>query len=263
MSKEAITRTDEIEWMTIPAGEFIMGSSTEQICTVKGIDPEYSDEWLEREQPQRKVYLSEYRMGKYPVTNRQFKAFVDDTGYQTVRELDGLGKSIWCKLREGTLDEKLDHPVVCMTCKDALAYCKWFSEKTGVEIGLPTEAQWEKAARGCDGRLWPWGDEFDESKCNIMGMGTTPVGSYPRGASPYGVMDCAGNVWEWCHDWFAKDYYHYAPAQNPQGPDCGQYYVVRGGSWYRGRRSACSVRTNARFCHYIACYTFGFRVVRL
>ena len=86
---------------------------------------------LEREQPQRKVYLSEYTIAKYTVTNRQFKAFVDKTGYRTERELDGLGKSIWYKLREAPLGERLDHPVVCVTRKDALAYCEWFSQETG------------------------------------------------------------------------------------------------------------------------------------
>ncbi len=261
MQESIITKPDKMEWVTISAGEFIMGSSKEQIRRVKGIDPEFSDEWLEREQPQRKIYLSEYTIAKYTITNRQFKAFVDESGYQTERELDGLGKSIWYKLREAPLEERLDHPVVCVTRKDALAYCEWFSEKTGIQIGLPTEAQWEKAARGSDGRLWPWGDEFDEMKCNIAGKGTTAVGNYPQGASPYGVMDCAGNIWEWCDDWFATDYYDYAPVRDPRGPDSGEYYVVRGGSWYRGRRSACSVRAAARFRHYIACYTFGFRVV--
>lgn len=126
------------------------------------MDPEFPNEWLEREEPQRKVYLSEYTIAKYTVTNRQFRAFVENAGYQTEGELDGLGKSVWYKLREGTLDERLNHPVTCVTRKDALAYCAWFSGKTGVSIGLPTEAQWEKAARGTDGRLWPWGNEFDE-----------------------------------------------------------------------------------------------------
>ena len=193
MPKEAITKLDHMEWITIPAGEFIMGSSKAHIRRVKQIAPEYSDEWLAREQPQRKIFLSEYAISKYTVTNWQFKAFVDDTGYQTERELDGLGKSIWYKLRECPLEDALGHPVVCVTRKDALAYCEWFSEHARVRIGLPTEAQWEKAARGCDARLWPWGDEFDDAKCNIAGRGTTSVGSYPQGASLYGVMDCAGN----------------------------------------------------------------------
>ena len=262
MQERIITEPDEMEWVTIPAGEFIMGSEAEHDYRIKELDSEFPDEWLAREQPQREVYLSEYAIAKYTVTNRQFKTFVDETGYRTERELDGLGKSIWYKLREAPLEEQLDHPVVCVTRKDALAYCEWFSQETGVEIGLPTEAQWEKAARGCDGRFWPWGNGFDEDKCNIAGKGTTSVGSYPQGGSPYGVMDCAANVWEWCHDWFAADYYRHAPFRNPQGPDSGEYYVVRGGSWYRGQRSACSVRTAARFRHYIACYTFGFRVVR-
>ena len=160
-----------MEWVTIPAGKFIMGSDAAQDRRIKELDSDFPDEWLAREQPQREVYLSEYTIAKYTVTNRQFKMFVDKTGYRTERELDGLGKSIWYKLREAPLAERLDHPVVCVTRKDALAYCEWFSQETGVEIGLPTEAQWEKAARGDDERFWPWGNEFDEDKCNIAGKG--------------------------------------------------------------------------------------------
>ena len=111
MPERIITKPDEMEWVTIPAGEFIMGSNTEQGSHIKEIDSEFPDEWLAREQPQREVYLSEYTIAKYTVTNRQFKAFVDETGYRTERELDGLGKSIWYKLREAPLEERLDHPV--------------------------------------------------------------------------------------------------------------------------------------------------------
>lgn len=257
-----VTQPKKVEWRTIPAGIFAMGSSQKQIHRIKQIDPDYPDKWLAREHPQRQIYLSQFEIGIYPVTNRQFKFFVDDTGYQTDRELDGLGKSVWYKLPGQPLKEKWDHPVVCVTCKDALAYCQWLSRETGDKINLPTEAQWEKAARGDDARLWPWGNQFEETKCNITGKGTTVVGDYPQGISPHGVMDCAGNVWEWCRDWFAADYYFRAPNHDPPGPDNGQYYVVRGGSWYHGRRSAVSVRSAARFRHFVACYTFGFRLVR-
>ena len=134
MPERIITKPDEMEWVTIPAGELIMGSEASQNHRIKELDSEFPDEWLAREQPQRKVYLSEYTIAKYTVTNRQFKKFVDETGYRTERELDGLGKSIWYKLREAPLEEKLDHPVVCVTRKDALAYCEWFSRETGVEV---------------------------------------------------------------------------------------------------------------------------------
>ena len=173
MQKRMITKPDEMKWVTIPAGEFIMGSDGTQDYRIKELDSEFPNEWLAREQPQREVYLSEYAIAKYTVTNRQFKAFVDETGYRTERELDGLGKSIWYKLREAPLEERLDHPVVCVTRKDALAYCGWFSRETGVEIGLPTEAQWEKAARGCDGRFLALG-ETNLMKPNVISLGRAP-----------------------------------------------------------------------------------------
>ena len=129
-----VTQLKKIEWKTIPAGIFTMGASQTQICGIKQFNPDYPDEWSAREHPQRQIYLSQFEIGTYPVTNRQFKLFVDDTGYKTDRELDRLGKSGWYKLPSQPLKKKWDHSMVCITYKDALAYCQWLGQETGEQI---------------------------------------------------------------------------------------------------------------------------------
>ncbi|MDH7487092.1 MAG: bifunctional serine/threonine-protein kinase/formylglycine-generating enzyme family protein [Anaerolineae bacterium] len=195
------------DWVTIPAGEFLMGSDTKRDGNA------YGDE-----QPQHRVYLAEYQMARVPVTNAQYKVFVDATGHGAPRHWPGG------KIPAG----KKDHPVVYVSWHDAQAFCRWAG------VRLPTEAEWEKAARGTDGRRYPWGDSApDCSKAQYSGCGrtTVAVGSKPAGASPYGVLDMAGNVWEWCQDWYGSGYYASSPQRNPQGPGPGVSRVVRGGSW--------------------------------
>ncbi|HNT54828.1 MAG TPA: SUMF1/EgtB/PvdO family nonheme iron enzyme, partial [Anaerolineaceae bacterium] len=174
----------EMAFVRIPAGEFLMGS-----------DPEKDKQASANEQPQHLVSLPEYWMGQTPVTNAQYAAYI--------MAMKGKALSPW-KNNQPPQD-KLDHPVVHVSWKDAVAYCAWLSELTGRRVGLPTEAEWEKAARGTDGRIYPWGDQDpDEKRCNFDGQagGTTPVGRYsPTGDSPYGCVDMAGNVWELCADW--------------------------------------------------------------
>jgi formylglycine-generating enzyme required for sulfatase activity len=197
---------DGAEIIFIPAGEFLMGSD-------KSKDKLADDDEL----PQRKVYLDGYWIYKYEVTVAQYRKFCQETGKQMPKEPS------W-----GWQDE---HPIVNVSWEDARTYCDW----AGVE--LPTEAQWEKAARGTDGRIYPWGNEWDASKCNNKTTGpgrTTPVSSYPAGVSPYGVMDMAGNAWEWCADWYDKNYYASAHDRNPQAPLSDIYRVLRGGSWVIG-----------------------------
>jgi len=195
------------DWVTIPAGEFLMGS-----------DPKRDGNAYGDEQPQHRVYLAEYRMARVPVTNAQYKAFVDVTSHGAPQH--------W---QHGQIPTgKGDHPVVYVSWYDAQAFCRWAG------VRLPTEAEWEKAARGTDGRKYPWGDSApDCSKAQYSACGgtTVPVGSKPAGTSPYGAMDMAGNVWEWCQDWYDEDYYPRSPQHDPQGPDSGSYRVGRGGSW--------------------------------
>jgi len=203
---------DPVPMITIPAGAFLMGN------------PEgegRADEW-----PQRSVFLDAFEIDQVEVTNERYMQFVKATGHRTPPNPYGTGP-----LRSITGIEHL--PVVQMTWYDAKAYCGWAKKR------LPTEAEWEKAARGTDGRLYPWGNdpptakranfdrEWEEEKT------LHPVGSLPSGDSPYGVKDMAGNAREWVADWYDAEYYAQAPARNPQGPDKkGVVRSIRGGSWH-------------------------------
>ncbi len=221
----------------IPAGEFIMGSDL-------GDDDE---------KPIHKVTLDAYEIDRFEVTNAQFAAFAEATGYQT--EAEKTGKSETWRTYAGGKD---DHPVVEVTWNDAEAYCRWAGKR------LPTEAEWEKAARGADGREYPWGNEWEEGKANTFEAGvgdTEPVGSYPEGASPYGVMDMAGNVWEWVADWYEYDYYEKCSDRNPQGPETGFYKILRGGSWYYDNSYARSA-ARLRFDPVSSDSSWGFRCAR-
>ena len=139
-----------------------------------------------------------------------------------------------------------NHPIVGISWNDAKAYCDWLSREKNLTFKLPTEAQWEKAARGADGRKYPWGNnEPDGTLANFdMKNGKiSPVDSYPDGASPYGLLDMAGNVWEWCNDWYGDDYYKNSPKDNPTGTKSGALRVIRGGSWGSDARYLrCAVR---------------------
>jgi formylglycine-generating enzyme required for sulfatase activity len=227
---EPARQSFEPQMVRIPAGKFLMGSTAEQAA--QAIKDGLDKDWANVEQPQHTVELSEYSISKYPLTNREYQAFVSEAKYKSPRGWDN----------DQYPAEKGDHPVVIISWEDATAYCKWLSDRTRKNYRLPTEAEWGKAARGTDGRIYPWGNEFDPKKCNMSESGngdTSPVGQFsPQGDSPYGCADMAGNVWEWCNDWFdEKEYKNRKDGiKDPPGPQSGNRRVLRGGSFNSNRR---------------------------
>jgi formylglycine-generating enzyme required for sulfatase activity len=217
----------EPELVLIPAGSFSMGS-----------DPERDRDAWDYEQPQHHLHLPAYHLARTPVTNTQYAAFVSASGRRAPHYWDAG------QVPPG----KETHPVVLVSWYEALAYTRWLAQVTGRPYRLPTEAEWEKGARGTDGRLYPWGDTWDRARCNNRERGprnTTPVGQYPAGASPYGLLDMAGNVGEWTASVWGISW---EPGWRPQGIYYGYPYepgdgrenlrasrrllrVVRGGSF--------------------------------
>jgi len=227
----------EPEMVLIPAGEFLMGS-----------DPSVDKRARDDEQPQHTLCLPDYYLAKTPVTNAQYAAFVQATGHQQPEHWKG-GKP-----PKG----KEDHPVVYVSWHEAVTYCGWLSEVTGRPYRLPSEAEWEKGARGTDGRIWPWGNRWDATRCNMGGEDTTPVGAYPQGASPYGLLDMAGNVWEWTRSVYKS--YPYDPDDGREDLEAKGVRVLRGGSWGLNPDLArCVVRL--RVSPYSSNDHIGFRLV--
>ena len=201
-----------------------MGSTPEQLKNA-AFDTREKD-WANSEQPQREVDLPEYWIGKFPITNREYQAFIRNTGHKPPRDWEGSQYPA----------EKGGHPVVNVSWNDAVAYCEWLILETGKNYRLPTEAEWEKAARGTSSYIWPWGNEFDSNKANTKEANiaaTTPVGQFsPQGDSAYGCSDMVGNVWEWCNDRWKHD-----PTSNisvtSHMSQKGNNYIVKGGSYNR------------------------------
>jgi serine/threonine-protein kinase len=206
----------EMVMVQVPAGEFTMGNNEDEL-----------------EKPAHQVYLNAFSIDKHEVTNAQYKKCAD-AGKCSPPSNTSTSSRQWYY----SVPKYSNHPMANVTWEDAKRYCEWAGKR------LPTEAEWEKAARGTDGRMYPWGNTFDASKLNSSEGGavdTTVVGSYPAGASPYGALDMAGNVDEWVADWF--DDYPHSTQRNPTGPPSGTVRVTRGGSYIN---SSESVRVTSR-----------------
>lgn len=258
--QDRIQGKDGKEMLRVPAGWFWMGSSDTEVEAAyqlgKKYDASTKKTWFERETPRHQVWVDSFYMDKYEVTVGEYKKFIQAKGH---RELPD-----WVS----TYSPGPSHPVVGVSWEDADAYCRWYDKQ------LPSEAQWEKAARGSDGRRYPWGNEaVDGKRANYCDKNcdrewkdkseddgypyTAPVGSYDRGVSPYGIYNMSGNVWEWVQDWYEADYYKRSPERNPVNTITSTYRVLRGGGWdddpanvraaYRGRNAPGSRDLNTGF----------------
>ncbi|MDL1909835.1 formylglycine-generating enzyme family protein [Chloroflexi bacterium CFX6] len=243
----------------IPAGEFLMGTSDENITLLQLKESDWAYEWSDNdlfiaEQPQHLVSLPSFEIAKYPVTNAEYQVFISDVAHRLPRSWTGF-----------TFPEGYDnHPVAGVSKTDAEAYIEWLNRKTGMNYGLPTEAEWERAARGSDGRIYPWGNTFDPWRCNTaesVKKGTTPIDFYSSGGdSPCGAVDMVGNVWEWTRSPFL---------QYPCVPDAGEVeikkaggrYVIRGGAWYYSRKLARCAAREGILADYLS-PSIGFRLAR-
>lgn len=228
-----VSARDGMLQLFVPAGSFVMGTD--------------DSPWFFLG-PEHTVTLDAFWIDQTQVTNAMYARFVAETGYVTETERRGAGwvfngeefietqGADWRHPRgpDSSIDGMDSYPVVQVTWEDASAYCAWAGRR------LPTEAEWEKAARGEDGRTFPWGEGIDCTRANYATRagggycvgGLTPVGAYPAGASPYGALDMAGNAWDWTSDWWQNDYYTVSPAENPTGPPSGDRKAQRGGAWY-------------------------------
>ena len=254
------------ELALIPSGDFVMGSEDAELD----------------EKPAHRVHLDDFLIGVHPVTNAEYERFVRETGHRApaiyelplVVTVGGIDRErsfrangqpyIW--LDSAAPKDRLAHPVTLVRWEDAIAYCAWLSGATGRIIRLPTEAEWEKAARGgLEGKRYPWGDGIDQNMANFLAdpssravRGTSQCRTYPPNG--YGLFDMAGNVWEWVHDWHSGSYYATSPLRAPAGPREGTLRVVRGGSWLASdtRMLSCSHRHKVPPDTYS--YGIGFRV---
>lgn len=259
-----ISLMDGMVMVRIPAGEFIRGSGAFELARMLELCPVCDPTSVQDQLPQVTIYLDEFWIDRTEVTNAQFATFVAETGFITTAENRGKSNVM---LRGGSKFQYIEgadwrHPigpnstiiengqaaVTQISWDDAKAYCEWAGRR------LPTEAEWEKAARGTDGWMFPWGNEMPGASLlnfNYENDGPVQVGSFPGGGSPYGVLDMSGNVWEWVSDYYNQDYYAQAPEYNPSGPSDGKGHVFRGGSWASELvREMVNVTTTYRLWNY-------------
>lgn len=235
----------DIEVVNVPAGEFTMGCNN-------------ADPACQTDNSVRKVYLDAYKIDKYKVTYRRYQECLDAGDCTPLFEGSGCNAGMkW----------NSNHPVNCVNYQQAKTFCE-FDKKQ-----LPTEAQWAKAARGTDARKYPWGHELPSCDLAVInrktegsamgpgcGSGTTqPVGSKPKGASPYGVMDMAGNLFEWTADWYSESYHKTAERSNPKGPHSGEHKVLRGSSWLMRTDNGISSVIRSGYSPLGQGYVVGFR----
>ena len=235
ITKIRLDQVVEMEFVYVPAGNFLMGADNND------------SEAKEGEKPQREVFLSGYWIGKYPVTNQQYSIFCKETK-KHLPVLENIPDQESC-------------PIANVNWFQAVEFCEWISKISNNEIQLPSEAQWEKAARGTDGRKYPWGETKTINQTLLNNKDYYTVGKYEENQSPYGCFDMVGNVWEWVNDWYDEKYYSQKnKTSNPVGPNIGISKVLKGGSWdYLGKNTRCSYRgKNYPNVNY---YLNGFRCV--
>ncbi len=264
VAEPIVASADGMTLLPVPAGAFIRGSSPADIATFAALCPGCNPEELTDQSPQRTLVLSAFWIDQTEITNARFAAFVAQTGYRTTAEergqsyvlnrstdtFDYVAGADWRHPRGpgSDLTGREDAAVTQVSWDDAVAYCAWAGRR------LPTEAEWEKAARGTDGRLFPWGNEPpDQTRLNFnyAATGSVGVGQFPSGVSPYGALDMAGNVWEWVRDFYDAGYYAVAPDTDPPGPVTGEGHTFRGGSWASGdMKSLTYVSTTYRLWNF-------------
>jgi formylglycine-generating enzyme required for sulfatase activity len=258
------------DFVHVPAGAFRMGDN-------------FGDGEA-RERPVHTVELDAFYIAKYEMTNGEWRKFRDDPGYDDPKywpEGRVVPKNqipYWNDARNhgGGTPNSDPYPVLGVNWDSAVAYCNWLSAKTGKKYRLPTEAEWEKAARGTDQRRFPWGNQIDHSYARFTtdsAFETAMIAGYYDGtkrgeaqthsnASPFGAFDMAGNVAEWCQDWYSRNYYSMSPRKNPKGPEKGGYRVIRGGTFFMDALDQRTYARSAAWPSFQAHRMVGFRAAR-